>query len=72
MSVHNGNIEAVFSYHQCNEGQVEAMNIIRDTARHFAQAILDNVPSSADQQAAIRKVREAMLTANSRIAGSGV
>lgn len=37
-------------------------------ARAFAQVIVDNTPESADQTAAIRKLSEAVMTANAAIA----
>ena len=39
-----------------------------DAAKVFASVLLANTPPSADQTAAIRKVREAVMTANQGIA----
>lgn len=44
---------------------------IRAAGLVFAKAIIENATESADQSAAIRKVREAVLTANSAIACRG-
>lgn len=41
---------------------------IREAARDFAQVIADNTDQGPDQSAAIRKVREAMWTANGAVA----
>jgi len=41
---------------------------VRLAARQFALAILENTPPSADQSAAIRKVREAFWSAGQSIA----
>ena len=45
--------------------------VIREAGREFAERILDNTPPSADQTAAIRKVREAVFTANAALACEG-
>lgn len=61
-------LEELFKYHSPIGNQPERYNIIRGKARDFAEAIIDNTEPSADQSAAIRKVREAMMTANAGIA----
>jgi len=61
-------LENLFSYHAPKGDQVERYNAIREAAKNFAEVIVDNTPKSADQTAAIRKVREAMMTANAAIA----
>lgn len=58
----------LFSYHPPRGDQGERYILIRESARQFAQTILNHTPQSADQTAAIRKVREAMMTANAAIA----
>lgn len=50
-----------------HEDKVKCGNI-RKAARTFARAIYKNCPNSADRNAAIRKVREAVMTANASIA----
>ena len=40
----------------------------RAKAKEFAEAVLMFTPKSADQSAAIRKIREAVMTANAAIA----
>lgn len=67
MSVHAGNIEAVFTYHTPDADQVSKMNEIRAAAHHLASLILKYVPSCSDQQDAIRSVRNASMTANAGI-----
>ncbi len=57
-----------FTYHAPKEGQPERYLRIRDAGRVLAQAILMNAPPGADQTAAFRKVREAVMTANQAIA----
>ena len=41
---------------------------IREAAKTLARTILENTPTSADQNAALRHVREAVFTANAAIA----
>ena len=60
-----------FTYHAPKSEQLPKYNIIRDSALAFANVILENTPSSSDQTAAIRKVREAVMTANASIACEG-
>lgn len=61
-----------FTHHPPSPGQAAAHQAVRAAGLLFAQAIRDNTPSSADQTAAIRKVREAVATANMAIACGGV
>lgn len=61
-------IERAFTYHPPKEGQPERYVAIRDAAKELALAIAKNCPDSADRSAAIRKVREAVMTANAAIA----
>lgn len=61
-------LDNIFSYHSPKDGQPERYNRLREAGKHLAQAILDCTPVCADQSAAIRKVREAVMTANAAIA----
>lgn len=58
----------LFTYHSPKGDQVDRYSKIRYAARILAETIIENTPKSADQTAAIRKVREAMMTANAAIA----
>jgi hypothetical protein len=60
-----------FTYHAPDPAQVIQYAKLRDAALVFAEAIRENTPVSADQTAAIRKVREAVMTANAAIACGG-
>jgi len=60
-----------FSYHAPKEGQPKLYEEIRDAGKVFAQVIVKNTPPSADQTAAVRKIREAVFTANAAIACEG-
>lgn len=64
-------LENWFTYHAPAPDQLTAYAKLRSAALEFAQAINDLVPDSADKTAAIRKVREAVMTANAAIACGG-
>lgn len=61
-------IENWFTYHSPNSEQLPKYQAIREAGKNLATVILDNTPTTADQTAAIRKVREAVMTANAAIA----
>lgn len=61
-------IENLFSYHPPQGDQAERYEALREQGRQLAEKILELTPASADQSAAIRKVREAIMTANAAIA----
>ena len=60
-----------FTYHSPGVDDVPKLIAIRQAALHLALVINDNSPDSADKTAAIRKVREAVMTANAAIACGG-
>ena len=62
------NLDDLFTYHPPRPDQIPRYQTIRDAARVFAKIVLENTPTSADQSAAIRKIREAVMTANAAIA----
>jgi hypothetical protein len=64
-------IQNWFTYHAPSSDQLVAYEKLRSSALDFAKAINDLVPDSADKTAAIRKVREAVMTANAAIACGG-
>lgn len=57
-----------FTHHAPKGDQVDRYKAIRDAGLAFARVIHRHAPSCADQTAAIRKVREAVMTANAAIA----
>src|SRR5258708_1525342 len=57
-------IAQMFTYHPANMFTQPKFETIREAAKYFARVLLNNVPVGADRSAAIRKVREAMMTAN--------
>ncbi len=61
-------IDNWFTYHPPSVYQAGKYQTIREAGHALASAIVNNTPPSADQTAAIRKVREAIMTANAAIA----
>ncbi len=71
MPVTDANVDDVFSYHRPTEEQLPKYEAVRGAAKVFAHVLLQNTPTCADQQAALRHVREAVMTANAAIALQG-
>jgi len=71
MPVSRLNLDDVFTYHAPKGSQPDQYAKVREAAKNLAAVILENTPQCADQQAAIRHVREAMMTANAAIATDG-
>lgn len=65
------NLDDVFTYHPPEGADVNDYRDLRAAGKHLASEILRVTPVCADQQAAIRKVREAVMTANAAIALKG-
>jgi hypothetical protein len=57
-----------FTYHSPSPEQQKHYVAIREAARHFAGVLVEHTPPSADQTAAIRLLRECVMTANAGIA----
>jgi plasmid stabilization system protein ParE len=64
-------LEDIFSYHAPDDLQRVALERIREAAHIFAFVLLQNTPASADQSAAIRKLRECVMTANASVVLKG-
>lgn len=64
-------IEHIFSYHAPDTDQIYKYQQIRDAAKNLAETIVRHTPPSADQMAAIRLLRECVMTANASIALDG-
>ena len=58
----------MFTYHGPKPDQIMKYTAIRKKARELADIIIENTPPTADQSAAIRKLRECVMTANASIA----
>lgn len=71
MTITKDNINNWFTYHSPTPEQLPKYQTIRDKAKELAEIIIDNTPSSADQSAAIRLLREVVMTANASIACGG-
>ena len=71
MPVTTLNVADVFTYHAPTPEQIIALGAVRESAKGLANVLLANVPQSADQQAAIRLLREAVMTANAGIVLNG-
>ncbi len=65
-------IENWFSYHSPKDDQPAKYVAIREAGKALALTIANNTPTNADQSAALRKVREAVMTANASIACNGL
>lgn len=68
MTISQADLDNWFVYHSPKDGQNAKYVEIREAAKVFAEVIVRLTPSSADQTAAIRKIREAVFTANAAIA----
>lgn len=56
-----------FDHHQPSSAQVERIMEVRRAAKAFVTTIWQNAPDGADRAVAVRKVHEAMMTANKAI-----
>lgn len=61
-------LDKQFTYHPPKDGQPARYSDIRARGFQLALAIMRHCPACADRSAAIRKVREAVMTANAAIA----
>lgn len=64
-------LENWFTYHPPQPEDIPKYTAIREAALKFATVLVDNTPASADQSAAMRKLRECVTTANMSIACGG-
>lgn len=60
-------IEELFTYHAPKPGQPERYQAIRMAAKNLGHTIIANTKPGADQVAAIRALRIAVMTANASI-----
>ena len=72
MAISQENLTNWFTYHSPTPDQLPKYQAIREAALNLAQVIVANSPPSADQTAAIRHIREGVMTANASIACGGV
>ena len=60
-----------FTVHPPTDKQRESYELVREAGKALANTINRYCPDGADKSAAIRKVREAVMTANAAIACEG-
>jgi hypothetical protein len=60
-------LEDQFRHHAPTREQIARLAYLREAALKFAKAVHANVQPGADRSAAIRKIREAVMTANAGI-----
>ncbi len=65
-------IAEMFKYHPPSLEQLPRYDAIRTAAKHFAEIMVKNTPEGADRTAALRKLRECVMTANGAIALEGL
>lgn len=70
--VNRNSLHELFRYHTPSGDQAEKYIQLRKAAYDFANVILTLTPVCEDQQVALRRVREAMMTANAAIATRGI
>ena len=63
-------IENIFTFHD-DPAKTEHYVAVREAAKTFAMVLVEHTPMSADQTAAVRKLRECVMTANAAIALDG-
>lgn len=61
-------INDIFTYHAPKDDQPARYEFIRNAAKDFALVLISSTKPSADQTAAIRLLRECVMTANASIA----
>lgn len=65
-------LKKCFTFQNCGPEKDILFNGVRAAARDLVEVILTNCPPCADRTAAVRKVREAVMTANASIALDGL
>jgi hypothetical protein len=65
-------IDEIFTYHAPTDAQKVNYENIRSAAKEFVIVLLANTPKCADQSAAIRLVRDAVMTSNASVALEGL
>lgn len=65
-------IETLFTYHKPEGEDPIHYEAIREKAKEMAHTIAKHTPVGADQSAAIRKLRECVMTANAAVALKGL
>ncbi|HEY3501029.1 MAG TPA: hypothetical protein VGK73_40325 [Polyangiaceae bacterium] len=71
MSVADFDPEYVFSHHDATPEKLEHYERIHQSAKAFAQVLLDHVPACSDRAAALRLLREASMMACAAVSLDG-
>jgi hypothetical protein len=71
MAIAQADLDHWFTYHAPTQLEQVSYVAIREAAKTFAEVVCAHTVPSADQTAAIRKIREAVMTANAAIACGG-
>lgn len=61
-----------FTYHSPGPEDLEHYAKLRASAKAFALTVLEHTPKCADQSAALRHIRDAVMTANAAVACKGI
>lgn len=69
---HEEIVAEFFKYHARNSQTIPKYAAINQAAKNFAEVVLANCPPGTDRADAIRKIREARMTANAAIALNGL
>jgi hypothetical protein len=69
--ISDAELKDVFDYHPWTPEQIAKGTTVREALAQAFKAIVENVPPSADRSAALRKIREARMDANSAITHGG-
>jgi hypothetical protein len=64
-------LENIFTYHSPTGDQPQRYQAVREAALAFAKILDANVPDGADKSAALRHLRECVMTGNAAIALNG-
>jgi hypothetical protein len=67
----NEALDEVFRYHPPSGNQAARYHVLREAARAFASDVIRWCPAGPDRTAALRLIREALMTANASIALEG-
>lgn len=70
-TVEQFDFDKIFTFQPATPELILKYQVIRDKAKEFAMVMVANTPRCADQTAALRKIREAVMTANAAIALDG-
>lgn len=71
MDINNETIDHVFTYHAPTEDQPARYAAMREGAKVFAKAILDNSKGSRERSAALTLLQQALHMANAGVAING-